>query len=164
MGSGAGAEQAGDRPVARRDRDERGAAAVEGALVLSFVVLPLLLGVIWLGNHFWIAQRVDAITPGIPTGGVAGTFGCQQLKDEVAATVVDVVQGLDPALAGVDLSDVTVTVVEILPEVGVDVRVRIETGVLNGLADLFPLPGGGSLVTDFTQRLTDVRLDTLVCR
>lgn len=147
-----------------RQRAERGAAAVEGALVLSFIVLPLLIGVIHFGTYFWGAQRVDAVTPGLPVGSIAGDYGCQQLKDAVAATVVDVVQGLDPSLIGVELSDVTVTVVEILPDVGVDVQVRVETGVAGGLADLFPLPGGGNLVTEFTQRLTDVRLDTTVCR
>ena len=92
---------------------ERGAAAVEAALVCSALLIPLLLGVITWGDYFFRAQRVDTLAPGVPVGGVAGEFTCQGLKDTVAATVVGVVQDLDPSLAGIAVEDVTISVVEI---------------------------------------------------
>lgn len=148
------------RPAVDRDR---GAAAVEAALVISFILVPLLLGVITWGDYFFRAQRVDTLAPAVPVGGVAGTFTCQGLKDTVAATVVDVVGDLDPSLAGIAADDVTVTVVEMLPDVGVTVNIHIETTLVGGLASLIPLPGGGAIVTDFSQRLQDVTVSDVMC-
>ena len=147
------------RGVAR----ERGAAAVEAALVCSALLLPLLLGVITWGDYFFRAQRVDTLAPAVPVGGVAGEFTCQGLKDTVASTVVGVVQDLDPSLAGIAVDDVTVSVVEILPDVGVTVDIHIETPLVGGLASLIPLPGGGSITTDFSQRLQDVTISDVMC-
>lgn len=142
---------------------EKGAAAVEAALVSSVLLVPLLLGVVTWGDYFFRAQRVDTLAPGVPVGGVAGEFTCQGLKDRVASTVVDVVGDLDASLVGIDVSDVTVSVVEVLPDVGVVVDIHIETPLVGGLASLIPLPGGGSIVTDFSQRLEDVTVTDVVC-
>jgi len=54
-------------------------------------------------------------------------------------------------------------VVEILPDVGVTVDIHIETPLVGGLASLIPLPGGGSITTDFSQRLQDVTISDVVC-
>jgi hypothetical protein len=137
--------------------------AVEAALVISLLLVPLFLGIVQFGDYFWRAQRVDTLAPGVPVGGVAGEFTCQGLKDTVAATVVDVVGDLDASLVGIDVSDVTVTVVEVLPDVGVTVDIHIETPALGGLASLIPMPGGGAIVTDFTQRLQDVTVTDVMC-
>lgn len=137
---------------------------MEAALVVSVLLFPLLLGVLAWGDYFWRAQRVDTLAPAIPVGNVAGTFSCQALQDEVAASVVSVVNGLDPEIGAIDLSEVVVTLLEVSPEVGVTVQIHIEVGVVSGLNSLIPLPGGGGLVTDFTQRLDDVRLTDQVCR
>ena len=142
---------------------EKGAAAVEAALVSSVLLVPLLLGVVTWGDYFFRAQRVDTLAPGVPVGGVAGEFTWQGLKDRVASTVVDVVGDLDASLVGIDVSDVTVSVVEVLPDVGVVVDIHIETPLVGGLASLIPLPGGGSIVTDFSQRLEDVTVTDVVC-
>lgn len=150
-------------PRRGRARRERGAAAVEAALVISVLLVPLFLGVVALGDYFFRAQRVDTLAPGVPVGGVAGAFTCQGLKDRVAATVVDVVGDLDASLGDIDVSDVTVTVVEVLPDVGVIVDIHIETNLVGGLASLIPLPGGGSIVTDFSQALEDVTITDVVC-
>jgi hypothetical protein len=141
-----------------------GAAAVEAALVVTVLLIPLVLGVIRWGDYFWHAQQVDTLAPAVPTGGVAGTFSCTGLKEAVASQIVSVVNGLDPAIGDIAVGDVTVTVVEILPDVGVNVEISIAAPVVGGLASLIELPGGGALVTDFTQRLQDVRLNTSVCR
>lgn len=150
-------------PTRGRARRERGAAAVEAALVISLLLAPLLMGVVTWGDYFFRAQRVDTLAPAVPTGGVVGSFTCQGLKEAVATTVVNVVRDLDVSLAGIDVDDVTVTVVEVLPQVGVTVDIHIETPLVGGLASLVPLPGGGSIVTDFSQRLQDVRITDVVC-
>ena len=61
------------------------------------------------------------------------------------------------------VEDVTISVVEILPDVGVTVEIHIETPLVGGLASLIPLPGGGSIVTDFSQRLQDVTISDVMC-
>lgn len=152
-------------PRAGRTRpwSQRGAAAVETALVVSALLVPLFLGIVSWGDYFFRAQRVDTLAPGVPVGGVAGSFTCQGLKDTVAATVVDVMRALDASLAGIEVSDVTVGIVEVLPDVGVIVDIHIETPLLGGLASLIPLPGGGAIVTDFSQRLQDVTITDVMC-
>lgn len=142
---------------------QRGAAAVETVLVVSVLLVPLFLGIVTWGDYFFRAQRVDTLAPAVPVGGVAGSFTCQALKDTVAATVVDVVGDLDASLADIDVSDVTVSVVEVLPDVGVIVDIHIETPLVGGLASLIPLPGGGAIVTDFSQRLQDVTVTDVMC-
>ena len=147
----------------QENRDERGAAAVEFALVVSLLVVPLLLGIVHWGDYFWKAQKIDVLAPPIAAGAVAGDFGCAGLKDRVAAEVVSVVNALNPDLGSIDVRQVTVTVIEVLPDVGVTVEVHIEVGG-GALASLIPLPSGASLITDFSQRLSDVRLTDVTCR
>lgn len=149
---------------ANTERTQRGSVAVEAALTLTLLLTPLLLGIVKYGDYFWKAQKVDVLAPSVPTGTVVGSFDCQSLKSAVAAAVVAAVEDLDPGLAGLDAGDVAVTVTEILPDVGVTVEVSIDVAATGGLASLIDLPGGGSLVTDFSQRLSDVTLTTGVCR
>ena len=151
------------RRMRPRRPSEHGAAAVETGLVVSVILIPLILGVLQWGDYFWKAQQVDTVTPGVPVGELAAAFTCQGLKDQVATTVAAVVSSLDGSLA-IDASDITVTVIEVLPDVGVTVQVHIEVPATNGLADLIPLPEGGAIVTDFTQRLDDVKVSDLTCR
>lgn len=148
----------------RRASDwERGAIAVEAALVLTFVLVPLLLGVIQYGSWFWRAQDVSNYEPRIPSGGVSGRFSsCAELVDRVKSTV----QGILPDVGGstglVPLSDITVDVVDVLPTVGVVVRVGVEVPV-DGLVSLIPLPNDGRVLTEFTARLDDVTVATESC-
>lgn len=158
-----GTPRPGGLRVACARRGERGASAVEAAFVIPLLLFPLVFGVIQLGSYFWRAQEVDTLAPPVRTGAIAGDFSCTALKDLVANEVVSAVNGLDPEMGDIDVSQVTVTVVEILPDVGVTVEVHIEANT-GGLADLIPLPTGGSLVTDFSQRLSDVRITDVTCR
>ncbi|NYG56385.1 hypothetical protein BJ989_002689 [Nocardioides perillae] len=150
------------RRCARRRREQRGAVAVEAGLVSAVLLLPLLLGTLQLGQYLWGAQRIDAVTPGVPVGLVVGVFTCDALEAEVAAavaaTVVDLGLGVD-----LDADDVEVQVVDVDPVVGATVQVHLEVPTTGGLASLLPLPGGGALVTDFSQRLDDVTLSEGSC-
>lgn len=145
-----------------RGRGEHGAVALEGGLVMAFVLLPLLLGMLQLGHYFWGAQRIDAVTPGVPLGSVVGTFSCAALEDGVAEAVVAAVAELQLD-APLTRDDVEVQVVEVGAGVGATVQVHLEVAVTGGLASLLPLPGGGALVTDFTQRLDDVTVTETTC-
>lgn len=148
----------------REDAPQRGAVAVEAALVLSFFVIPLLLGVLAWGEYFWRAQKIDTHAPRIPAGMLLGTFSCAGLVSEVQTTVAGIVTDLDPS-SPVSPSDVAVEVVEQLPDVGVVVRISVRSSVVSSVTSLIPLPDGGSVVTDFTQRLDDVVISpTEVCR
>lgn len=146
-----------------RSNDERGIAAIEAAILVSILLVPLILGIIQWGDYFWKAQKVDTLAPAVPEGQVAGVFTCEGLQDVVTAAVVDVVAGLDPDLPVVVPEDVVVTVLEVLPEVGVVVQIHLEV-VVDGLSSLVPLPNGGAIITDFTQRFDDVTLSDQVCR
>lgn len=148
----------------RSRRRDDGAVAVEAALVITVLLFPLLFGILTFGQYFWRAQRVDTLTPGVPEGGIAGSYGCVALKDEVAALVVEVVNGLNPELGSISVTNVVVEVLEYSPDVGVTVQIHIEVPNPGGLASLVQLPGGGALVTDFTQRLDDVVITDAVCR
>ncbi len=59
----------------RRRREERGAAAVEAALIASLLLAPLFSGVLYWGHFFWESQKVRTLdVTAIPQGSVAGTY------------------------------------------------------------------------------------------
>jgi len=133
---------------------------VEAGLVTT-VLMPLLLGVLLFGNYLWQAQKVDAYAVRIPAGAVQGSgLTCNELVDRVKATVVDSVNGLGD-VAPIDLSDVTASVVQVLPTVGAVVKVSVRVPVATMAASM--LPGGGAVVTDTLVRLDDVTLTTQSC-
>ena len=71
-------------------RPDRGAAAVEGALLISFLLIPLLMGVLTYGDYFWRAQRVGEYVELPSTAaccGAAGSYSVVRPKD--SARVLD---------------------------------------------------------------------------
>lgn len=148
---------------ATRASSERGASAVEAGLVVTVFLVPLLVGVLQYGDYFWRAQETSSLAPSLPTGAVAGEFSCAGLKTAVTDAVVEAVNDLDPGLGPISSPDVTVSVVELLPAVGVIVRVRVTTDESSGLPQLFPLPHGGAIVLEFLQRLDDVQVTDVTC-
>ena len=56
-----------------------------------------------------------------------------------------------------------VTVLNVLPSVGVDVSISITLPATNQLGGLLPLPNGGNLVSEATYRLDNVTLTTAGC-
>jgi hypothetical protein len=146
-----------------RRRTERGAAAVEAALVCSFVLIPLLLGVLLYGSWFWQAQKVDPLASRLPVDGVSGTFSCAELVDQVRTTVANALTA-DSLGVSVPAEAIAVEVVNVLPDVGAYVHVTIDVPASEQLGGLLPLPNGGSLVSEATYRLNDVVVTTSSCR
>lgn len=144
-------------------RPDRGAAAVEGALLISFLLIPLLMGVLTYGDYFWRAQRVGEYVERAPIDGVAGRFAnCGELVARVKSTLSTALStNLDDE--PVPLENITVTVVELLPTVGAVVEVSILTDVSSLLSGLVPLPHDGAVLTELTFRLDDVVVTTNTC-
>jgi hypothetical protein len=61
------------------------------------------------------------------------------------------------------LDAIGVRVIDVLPTVGADVEVSISLPALNTLGGLLPLPNGGSLVSEATYRLDNVKITTAGC-
>lgn len=148
----------------RRGERERGAVAVEAAIFISVVLIPLLLGVITYGSYFWQAQRVQPLTARLPIESIVGEFNCAQLVDRVKTTVQNALPTVYSLLGDdVPLDAIGVDVVNVLPSIGVDITVSITLPAVNQLGGFLPLPNGGDLVTEATYRLDNVKLTTAGC-
>lgn len=139
--------------------------AVEAALMAALLLAPLLSGVLYWGNYFWQAQRVatsDVTT--IPQGSVAGRYSCAELTDRVKALVGDNLSALARQLGlPTGTIDVAVSAVRVLPDMGADVTLSVRVPVADQVASLLPLPGGGTVVQEATERLTNVKVTTTSC-
>jgi hypothetical protein len=145
-------------------RTQRGSVAVEAGLFISFVLAPLLLGVLTYGSYFWQAQKVEPLSSRLPLQDIVGTFNCAQLIDRVKTTVKNAL----PSVTGLVDSDlpltaIGVTVIDAVPTVGVDVTVSIRLQSSFDLGGLVPLPNGGALLSEATYRLDNVKLTTAGC-
>lgn len=152
------------RGLAGRAAGERGAIAVEAAVILSVVLMPLLLGVITYGSYFWQAQKAEPLAARLPLQSIVGEFNCAQLVDRVKTTVQNALPGITNLFSGtLPLDAIGVRVIDVLPSVGVDLEVSVSLPALNTLGGLLPLPNGGSLVSEATYRLDNVTLTTAGC-
>lgn len=147
-------------PARRRERSDRGVAAIEAGLVTT-ILMPLMLGVLAYGQAFWELQTVPDLAARVPFGQVQGSLlTCQELVDRVEATVVENVNNLSNA-GPIDAGDVTVTVLEVLPMVGA--VVRTETLVQVDSAFSAVLPNDGYVETGTTARVDNVTLSVPSC-
>lgn len=145
-------------------RGERGAVAVEAALILTFIMIPLVLGVITYGSYFWQAQKVQPLSQRLPMDDVVGEFDCAQLIDRVKTTVQNALPNVEGSVGGVlPLDAIGVQVVNVLPTVGVDILLSIQIPVISELGSLLPLPNGGNVLSEATYRLDNVKLTTAGC-
>ena len=151
-------------PAPEARRSERGAAAVEAGLIISFLLIPLVLGIITYGSYFWQAQKVEPLSSRLPLQDIVGTFNCAQLIDRVKTTVQNAIPEIT-GLVGSDLplSAIGVTAIKALPTVGVDVTVSISLQSSFDLGGLIPLPNGGQILSEATYRLDNVKLTTAGC-
>lgn len=141
-------------------RTQTGAAAVEAALVLCFFLLPLLVGLVQVGQFLWEAQRVAPYPPRSTEGQVVGRFTCAELVDRVKTTVAGAMTSAVTATsAPVALSDISVKVLQVLPTVGAVVEVRVQVPVTGFLGSLV----GGNVVQESTMRLERVQVTTESC-
>lgn len=150
-----------------RARAERGVATVEAALVICFLLFPLLLGTIGYGNYFWQSQKVAPMTSGLPLDKVVGSYACPDLVSAVTDTVLANLPepyGTGHAdQADLDGSDVSVDVVRAIVPVGAEVSVEVELPPADLLSGLVPLPDGGALTSESTYQLQNV-ITTGSCR
>ena len=150
-------------PRFMRARSERGAAAVEAGLVTT-VLMPLMVGVLVWGNYFWHAQKVEPYAARLPQGAVVGyNLTCEEVVSLVKQAVVDLSAPVtdDYAPPELQLDDVVVTVVEVLPDASAVVNIGVKTNVGSSLASW--LPNDGEVVKETTMRLENVTVDTSVC-
>jgi hypothetical protein len=124
---------------------------VEAALLITFFLLPMLVGVITLGERLWHLQKYDPYEPRIYTSQIVGTFDCLGLIDRVRNTVVNNIAGLG---VPIDPSWVSVAVVEVDP-----------TGVLVDVTVSVPPPDGSGnpVVLESATRLDNVDLTAIAC-
>ena len=150
------------RSPGRRRRDQRGTAVVEAGLVTMFLA-PLLMGVLWFGDHFWHQQSKAAYEPRISQSQLVGNYlSCEELVSAVrqtALTNVNNVSGNSP----ISLDDVTARVVDFVPDqLGVEVEISIRVpGAQSAVSGL--LPNDGDLVTEALTRLENVRVTSQTC-
>lgn len=147
----------------RRAPSERGAAAVEGALVTAFILVPLLLGVLQYGSYFWKAQKVELIDLDIPQQTLSGVYCSQaallqRLQNLLNGNLSQIAGNLDVPASAVAL---TGAVVETL-DVGVVVELSLDVDFVNGVTGLLPLPGLNNVTRETTVRLQNVRIDPSV--
>ena len=142
-----------------RARTETGAAAVEAGLVTTFL-MPLVVGVLFYGNWFWHQQDNPVHDLRVPQAQVVGLFTCAQLVDRVKQTVVANAGVLD-LVEPLELSDVAVDIVEVLPTVGAVVNVSIVVESDTNFDEF--LPNEGDVVSELTMRLEHVSLTTETC-
>jgi hypothetical protein len=148
--------------------DDRGAVAVEAALLISFLLAPLLLGVLYFGAYFWKLQSVPVLDTNIDQSGIVGTFcagALPQVVDRVRAAVLSNVQNIDASSQlPISLSDITATIDGYVPNgLGVDVKISITSHVLANTLDLVPVPNGGNVTSDAMIRLENVKISTGSC-
>ena len=138
---------------ARRQQcgDQRGAVVVEAALVITFFLVPMVVGVLTLGLKLWNLQKYDPYEPRIYASQVRGVFDCTGLVDRVRNTVVNNISGLG---VPIDLSWVDAVVVDVDP-----------TGVLVDVTVTVPPPGGSGspMVMRSASRLENVNLTSIAC-
>ena len=154
----------------RRTGDERGAAAVEAALVFATVLTPLMLGVLNYGYFFWQRQRVAELDPNIDQSGIVGTYCTGQIPDlltRVRQSALVAAQNLNSGTSTdlpLSLADITATAVSYTPNtLGLVVEISFTTNVIDELIPFLPLPDDGNVVSSAEVRLQNVKISSGSC-
>lgn len=138
--------------------------AVEGALAAAAILVPLLLGILYWGNYFWLAQRAEIEPPRLDQRLAVGSCSNDQLTSRVKASVSENVWALNSTtltglgLSETDIPDLVEVTLDDVPGVGVDVDIQISIPLTTELAGILPLPNDGRLIRDLNQRLDNVDL------
>ena len=143
--------------------------AVEGALVFSAVLAPLLLGVLQYGAYFWQAQHTSLLDPNVDQSSIVGTYCTSQIPDlltRVRQAALVAAQNVedDTDTANLSLSDVAASVVSYTPDaLGLLVEVTFTVAVSDEVLSFFPLPDDGNLVTKSQVNLVNVKISSGSC-
>lgn len=136
-----------------RRRGDGGAAALEFGLITP-VLLLIVLGIIQYGIYFWGMQAGSAAASDLARRLSVGD--CQATG--TAQTFV--VRRLGPAAStptvGVAYQDGTGTAMAAPGQVGGNVRVTLQFGVLNLHLPIVPVPGGGTVSSSANARVEDL--------
>ena len=144
-------------------RDQRGAVAIEAGLVISFLLVPLLLGVLYYGFYLWKLQQVPLLAPNLDQAAFVGAYCEADLLARVKDTALVNMENIDDGV-GMPLTSnsITTSLVNAIPgQLGVDVRISVKASALS--ASPIPLPLGGQVVNDITVRLENIVIKTTGC-
>lgn len=150
-----------------RRRGQRGAAAVEAALVISAILVPLMLGVLYYGMYFWILQSAPMLDPNLDQAEFVGEYcpnNQQQLLTRVREAALVAIGNVDDGSGlPITLSSITATFSSYVPNgLGVDIRVSVTSSVMSETS-ILPLPNNGNIVNDSVIRLQNVHYSTGSC-
>jgi hypothetical protein len=120
------------RAHTRDRRSQRGAAVVEAGLVISLFLIPMLVGVLVLGEKLWQAQKHGPYEPRVAPSQIIGTFGCTEIVDRVQTTVANNIAGLG---VPIETDWVSARVVEVAPTAGVLMEVAVTVPPADGSGD-----------------------------
>ena len=136
-------------------RSERGSNVVEFALVFSFVVLPLMFGIVQYGYQFWSLQTADAAAREAARSlSVGTTWACTRTA---ALAAVDL-----PALSGPQAPAVTMAYpAGTPPKIGDVVEVRVQFSSLD--IGFLPVPARGVIDRTARARVENVPSTPLAC-
>lgn len=138
-------------PIPRR-RDDRGAAAVEFALIFAFVLVPMVLGILQYGWYFYSSQVTSSaaretarrLTVGDCQTGTNAANYAQQQSGFSALTLTFGPPGSPTS--------------NTLPAIGEVVRVTAQ--VDGGVIGFLPLPNGGQITRTVDARVEDTDEDS----
>lgn len=116
-------------------RCHRGAVAVEFALVFSFIVLPIILGIVQYGYHYWALSTADAVAREAVRNLSVGV-------DETCTRTWAVGELSGPAVGS---SGPTMTTGGEPGAIGKLVTVRVQFDSLDLRMPFLPLPDGGRI-------------------
>lgn len=147
----------GPRAQLRRGRGERGASVLEFALIVSFIIVPLIFGIIQYGYHYWALETAAATAREAARAAVVGTDW-----DCTAQRAADLAQG--PAV-GDTAPQVSLTydTPDGTARVGALATVTVSFDSLD--LGFLPIPDGGRVTETGTARVEIVRSrNPLPCR
>ena len=138
-----------------RRADERGAAAVEFALIFSLILVPLLLGMLQYGWYFYTSQVTGSaaretarrLTVGDCQGGTTPTKATQFARQQSGLATLTLSYGATATPTS-----------NTLPAVGQVVRVSATAD--GAIIAFLPLPDGGQVTRTVDARVEDVTEDS----
>jgi Flp pilus assembly protein TadG len=141
----------------RRQRDELGVAALEFALVFTFILAPLLFGTLEYGLYFWGQSSANAaVREGARRSSVGDYADCGSFRSLVAlqsgsaVKTSDTIRRTFATAAGVSVAT---------PEVGDIMTVSVSFQAVP--VGFFPLPNGGAITSDVSSRVESVKTPAL---